>query len=95
MFDQTSRYTTCEDARITQEDGSTVLYKRRRFLPQGNNMSLLSEVTVMAGDRLDVMAARLIGHPEQYWRLCDANNAMHPLEMTSEPGKALRIATPW
>ena len=36
----------------------------------------------------------MLGDPEQFWRICDANDAMHPLDMTSEPGRILRIAVP-
>jgi hypothetical protein len=95
MFDQTSRYAVCEDAKMAAEDGHAILYKRRRFLPQGKKMAVLRELTVTGGDRLDVLAARTIGNPEQYWRVCDANDAMHPLELTAEPGRIIKIAAPW
>lgn len=95
MFEGKSRYSGCEDAMFVTEEGEVLAYKRRRFLPQGEKMAALAEVTVLAGDRLDVIAARHVGDPEQYWRICDANNAMHPLEITSEPGKVIKIASPW
>ncbi len=97
MFESTSRYAHIEDASVKIKDGRrTVTYKKRRFLPDGSEMSLLQEVTITAGDRLDRIAAKLLGDPEQFWHLCDANNnSMHPLEMTSEPGQTLRIARPW
>jgi hypothetical protein len=95
MFEEKSRYSGCEDATFVTEDGQALTYKRRRFLPQGEKMPALAEVTILAGDRLDVIAARHVGDPEQYWRICDANNAMHPLEMTSEPGRTIKIASPW
>ena len=34
------------------------------------------------GDRLDNVSAQYLGDPEQFWRLCDANNAMEPEELT-------------
>jgi hypothetical protein len=57
-------------------------------------MPLLVEVTVTQGDRLDLITARTLGDPEQFWRICDANNAMNPFALTAEPGRVLRVAMP-
>lgn len=94
MFEPTSRYAGVEDASL-EIDGDKVTYKRRRFLPDLKDLILLQEMNVAAGDRLDRIAARIAGDPEQFWRICDANEAMHPIELTSEPGSTLRIARPW
>lgn len=94
MFAKESRYYDLEDAAIESED-RTISYKRRRFLPDGNDMALLQEITVSEGDRLDRIAAKVGGDPEQYWRICDANNVMHPLELTNEPGTIVRISRAW
>jgi nucleoid-associated protein YgaU len=94
MFEHTSRYFTIETATYTGANGRTISYKRRRILPQGDTMPLLVEVTVAQGDRLDLIAARTLGDPEQFWRICDANNTMDPHDLTAEPGQQLRIANP-
>jgi hypothetical protein len=94
MFEQTSRYHDLETATLTTAEGRTIAYKRRRFLPHGEGMPLLVEVTVNQGDRLDLIAARALGDPELFWRICDANNAMTPLDLTAEPGRRLRVAIP-
>lgn len=94
MFEQTSRYNNLETATLTTPDGRKVNYKRRRFLPRGEAMPLLVEVTVTQGDRLDLITARVLGDPEQFWRVCDANNAMNPADLTDEPGRTLRVALP-
>ena len=94
MFEHTSRYYDLETATYTTPDGRVVAYKRRRFLPRGGEMSLLAEVTVIRGDRLDLIAARTLGDPEQFWRVCDANDAMNPVILTEEPGRTLRIPVP-
>jgi hypothetical protein len=94
MFAKESRYYGLEDATI-ESGGRTISYKRRRFLPDGNDMALLQEITVSEGDRLDRIAAKVGGDPEQYWRICDANNVMHPLELTNEPGTTVRISRAW
>jgi hypothetical protein len=94
MFEPTSRYYALETATYAAPDGRVVAYKRRRFLPQGEGMPLLVEVTVTGGDRLDLIAARTLGDPEQFWRVCDANDAMNPLDLTAELGRTLRVPVP-
>jgi hypothetical protein len=94
VFDHTSRYHDLETATYTTPDGQAVAYKRRRFLPRGGEMSLLAEVTMISGDRLDLIAARTLGDPEQFWRVCDANDAMNPVILTEEPGRTLRVPVP-
>ena len=94
MFEYTSRYYDLETATYTTPDGRVVAYKRRRFLPRGGEMSPLAEVTVTRGDRLDLIAARTLGDPEQFWRVCDANDAMNPVILTEDPGRTLRVPVP-
>lgn len=45
---------------------------------------------VVAGDRLDLLAARYFGDALQYWRIADANPAPSPDELL-EPGRVLII----
>lgn len=94
MFEPTSRYYRIETATYTGPDGEQIAYVRRRFLPQGETQPLLIEVTVTESDRLDLVAARTIGDPEQFWRIADANNAMNPFDLVTEPGTTLRVTTP-
>ena len=98
MFEPSSRYANCEDAKVTiaaEKDEYIIVYKKRRFIPCEKRMHLLQDTVVVGGgDRLDLIAGCMLGDPEQFWRICDANDAMHPLDMTSEPGRILRIAVP-
>jgi hypothetical protein len=94
MFDHTSRYYPLETATLTRPDGRQIAYKRRRFLPPAEAMTTLAEVTVIQGDRLDLITARTLGVPEQFWQICDANNAMNPADLTGEVGRVLRIPIP-
>lgn len=94
MFAPTSRYFNLETATLTTPERGEIAYKRRRFLPQAENMQVLEEVTVTQSDRLDLIAARALGDPEQFWQIADANNALNPFELTAEPGRVLRIAVP-
>ena len=45
--------------------------------------------TVVAGDRVDSLAARYLGQAELWWVLCDYNDIFFPLEL--ELGAVLRI----
>jgi hypothetical protein len=94
MFPATSRYNGIETAKLTPPEGGEIIYLRRRFLPPTEAMSALVEHTVVQGDRLDNVTARYLGDPEQFWRLCDANGAMLPDELTVRIGRRLRIPMP-
>ena len=91
MFPVTSRYHGIETAKWITADGREIVYLKRRFLPDAANMAILAEHVVMEGDRLDNITARYLGDPEQFWRLCDANNAMNPDDLTAEISRRLRI----
>jgi hypothetical protein len=94
MFDPQSRYYTIETATHVAEDGGEVAYKRRRFLPRADELTVVAEITLTQGDRLDLLAARLLGDPEQSWRICDANAFLNPLELAAEPGRVVLVAAP-
>jgi hypothetical protein len=97
MFEQfpvTSRYHGIEIAILKRHDGKTISHLRRRFVPSPDRFSLLQEHTVTEGERLDNIAAQYVRDPEQFWRICDANNAMQPDNLTAEIGRRLRITLP-
>jgi len=93
-FPSTSRYFSVETATFTAQDGSRIVHLRRRFVPGPERFQLLQEHTVESGDRLDNLTALYIDDPEQFWRICDANNAMRPDELTETVGRRLRITLP-
>ena len=93
MFEPTSRYFSLKTATFTTPEGRQVHYKVRRFLPQVKDLHYLMDVPVQSGDRLDLVAARTLGAPDLFWRLCDSNNAMDPFEL-AQPGHALRLTIP-
>lgn len=93
-FPPTSRYAPIETATWTAPDGRTIVYLRRRFVPPPERFALLQEHVVTQGDRLDNVTAQYLGDPEQFWRLCDANGALHPDELIEEVGRRLRITLP-
>jgi hypothetical protein len=98
LFDHTSRYYVLGAATFALPDGRTVSYARRRFLPRGGDLPLLAEVSVTPGERIDLIADRVYGDPLAFWRICDANDAMDPLDMVNEaagdPSRRLRVPLP-
>jgi hypothetical protein len=94
MFQHTSRYYNIEQAVFTGQDGREIGYVRRRFLPDATGAVVLAEHTVTEGERLDQITARYLADPEQFWRVCDANNAMNPEELTAQIGRKLVIPLP-
>src|SRR5262245_9911163 len=94
LFTPTSRYYTVETAEMIRPDGEKVVYLRRRRVPQPDDFVTLQEHSVVEGDRLDNVTAAYLGDPEQFWRLCDANNALEPDELTEIVGSKIRITLP-
>jgi hypothetical protein len=74
----------------------TVRFLLRRFPPSPGSSRTLAEHAITRGDRLDLVAATYLGDPRQFWRICDANLAIHPRDLTA-PGRiggTLRIPVP-
>lgn len=94
MFPLTSRYYTTRTAQLERADGEPIVYLRRRFVPASERFVLLTEHGVTEGERLDNITTQYLGDPEQFWRICDANGAMRPDELTEATGRRLRITLP-
>jgi hypothetical protein len=94
LFPPESRYYGIAATQRAQADGTSITYLQRRFVPQPDNFSQVQAHIVSGGDRLDNLAASYIGDPTQYWRICDANGAVRPDELTETAGKSLRITLP-
>ncbi len=92
-FGPTSRYAGLEITKI-EIDRETYAYVRRRFAPLPERLSIISEHTVVQGERLDHIAARFIGDPQLFWRICDGNRALRPVELTETIGRRLVITLP-
>lgn len=94
QFPPTSRYHGLATKTLTTPNGQMVVYLKRRLVPPPERFSLLTEHTVLEGDRLDNITAQYLGDPEQFWRICDANVAISPEELTETTGRRLRITMP-
>jgi hypothetical protein len=93
-FPPNSRYHSVPTAQLSRADGRTITYLRRRFAPQPDALALLQMHRVLEGDRLDNLAAAVLGDPELFWRICDGNAAMQPGELSAVVGRLLRITQP-
>src|SRR6185295_1509824 len=94
MFSTRSRYYSLATLKYTMPDGTEIGYVSRRFLPAADEFDLLVEHRVAQNERLDNISARYLEDPEQFWRICDANEAMSPFELTAMPGNTIRITLP-
>ncbi len=98
MFDPTSRYYSLPIKTVIVTDGGGLKrglrHVKRRFIPPAEKMTTVVEHTIVAGERLDNIAARYIGDPTKFWMICDANGVMRPDELTDKPGRRIRISMP-
>ncbi len=94
IFPPASRYYGVKTATLVTADGTPVIHLRRRFCPRPDALAVIDEHQVAEGDRLDMIAARYIGDPEQFWRICDANAALRPNELIETAGRRIRITLP-
>ena len=93
-FPPTSRYYDLPIQTLGLPSGEQVPYLSRRFLPQASQFALLREHLVSQSERMDSIAARELGDPEAFWRICDANDAVRPDALTEVLGRRLRITLP-
>lgn len=63
MFEFNNRYTHLKTKTLTTATGKVIAYKSRRFLPQMSHLPIATHVVVREGDRLDLIATRLLGDP--------------------------------
>jgi hypothetical protein len=94
LFAPNSRYIGIPTATYVTPNGTNIAYIRRRFVPQPAQLVQLQQFSVVQGDRLDVLAAKYLGDPQLFWRICDANGAMRPEDLTATVGTVLRVCLP-
>ena len=92
-FAPESRYRGVPIGRWTRgPDDPGIAYVLRRFIPQQRHIPTMSEHSVQAGERPDLLAARFLGGAGFQWRIADANAVTDPFELTDTLG--LRIVIP-
>lgn len=93
-FDPASRYSGLPVLAATDSHGESVHYVARRFVPDPAALTVFQRHRVRQGDRIDVLAATLVGNPLSYWQICDANRAVEPDDVTAEPGAFIDVTLP-
>jgi hypothetical protein len=78
MFANGSRYKNMATYEVTDAKGRTV---RAVVTPLPTRPSLAGEYVLLEGERLDHLTSRFLGDATAFWRICDANNVMHPDEL--------------
>lgn len=95
MFAATSRYYSLPTSSYTATPGNRqISYVTRRFLPQPDSFTLLLLHTVTDSDRLDNITNQYLGDPQQFWRICDANDTVSPFDLTATTGETIDITLP-
>jgi hypothetical protein len=94
MFDSRSRYFELDDLHYQDVHGRTIVYRSRRFLPRDLDAREWWSVEAGPSDRPDLLADRTLRNPDLFWRICDANGVVHPLELTKWSGRKIRIPMP-
>ena len=93
-FGPASRYLNVSIGRYVKSPGEPgVNYVLRRFIPQQRDISIVAHHLVHDGERPELVAAQLLGDPEFYWRLADANVVTDPFEL-NKVGRHIAIPGP-
>jgi hypothetical protein len=82
MFSANSRYAKQALYTATTSDGRHV---QAVTLPLPRPVALSGFYVRPVGERLDLVAARFLGDPTGFWKLCDANNAPVPDALAARP----------
>ena len=93
MFESDSRYVSLGTAEVELADGRVVRYARRRLVPAYETHQILARVRPQTGERLDLFTARTLGHPEHFWRVCDANGHLDPFAAL-DPSVPVQVPMP-
>ena len=88
MFFRGSRYEAVPTTELTTTDDRVIRYKRIRLILEARG-TLSHEVS--QEDRLDLIAYKFYNNPELFWRIADANLALRPEELVTQPGRRLMI----
>ncbi len=93
-FPPNSRYFGIPTSTLKTSDGRQLTYLRRRFIPDPSKLHLLLEHIVEDdSERIDNLAAQVLGDPLQFWRICDANGVLRPGDLL-RAGATIRITLP-
>lgn len=85
------RYRSTPSATFVSE-GATICWRSPRILPPLDEAPKDARTaSVRPGERLDQLAARLLGDPAAYYLLTDANPSLDPLRFVEERGALVTL----
>ena len=87
MFLPDSRYAKVATVTTRLATGEEVLAVKLRKLPPVSG----EPRTVVAGDRLDIIAQQAYGDATRFWHVADANTALDSRTLTAEPGDVIQV----
>jgi hypothetical protein len=90
MFLPNSRYAKVATVTTRLATGEEVVALKLRRLAVATG----EPRTVIAGDRLDLIAHANSGDATQFWHIADANSALDSRELTATPGDTLLVPKP-
>ena len=79
MFDEKSRYAKLESYEVMDRRGRTVKVVP---VPPAPREEFLGVHLLRQGQRLDHLAAKYLGDPAGFWRICELNDVMHAEVLT-------------
>lgn len=91
MFHRNSRYRDLPQHVWKGPDGVEVVYVARRPVPRRRDVGADERTVVGPDERLDLVSNRVLGQPEAFWRLCDANGVLDPFSASGDGGRVLRV----
>lgn len=92
MSDTSSRYAGLAPIAATLPGGRRAQVLPLRIIPAP--ASPQGAVATRQDERADALAARAMGEPLLFWRLCDANLATDPQHLVGAGGRRLRLPPP-
>jgi hypothetical protein len=87
-FFKGSRYEHVGELVMEGPDGRQIRFKEVRVIAP---IAAARRHRVAQHDRLDLLAERYLLDSESFWRICDANLALWPPDLTAEPGRLIVI----
>jgi len=93
MSDTTSRYAALTPMEVALPGGRHAAVLPLRIIPPPA-IAIQGEAATRQDERIDALAARTMGDPLLFWRLCDANLATDPQHLVGPSGRRLRLPVP-
>ena len=94
MFDEQSRYAHLKTREYETREGRRIVHVTRRIVPPAGSYLPAGRVSVTDSDRLDLITFQHLGIPTAFWQVADANEAMHPTDLTAQVSRGLVIPIP-